>query len=191
MKNHFLLIFSFLLLTSSFLSCDSAEINTKDSQEAQSEVESDSIEVNTTDSQETEKPEIENSIEEKTEVAAEETIDQEILVDPGPDPSAGEEIFNNTCASCHGISGMGDGVAAAGLMTKPRNLGNSEYVEKLSDEHLYKVINEGGSAAGLSALMPPWKGILTDQDIKDVISHIRTNICKCNKTQQENPDTQQ
>ena len=118
-------------------------------------------------------PEIkENSVENET---VENKTEEEFM----PDPKYGKEIFNNTCASCHGTSGAGDGVASAGLNPNPRDLRNSEYISELSDEHLFRAISEGGPAVGLSALMPPWKGILTRQQIRDVISHIRTNICKC------------
>lgn len=118
------------------------------------------------------------------------TVDQEATTQNSeelkPDSKLGELTFNNTCASCHGITGRGDGVAAAGLMPKPRDLADREYLSKLSDEHLFKVISEGGSSVGISALMPPWHSILTKQDINNVISHIRTNICMCKSSQHIN-----
>ena len=44
----------------------------------------------------------------------------------------------------------------------------------LSDETLFRVISEGGSAVGKSPLMAPWGGTLSDDDIRDVIAFIRT-----------------
>lgn len=182
-KQFYLLIFSFFLFTITFSSCDNIKIN----KETQDRI-LDSLNINhdelskVEDDIKADPSQIENDIITKEENAK---IENQTENDFEPDPVLGEKTFNNTCASCHGISGMGDGIAAVGLITKPRNLGDSEYVSSLSDEHLYKVINKGGASVGLSALMPPWGGILTDQDIKNVISHIRTNICKCNSENME------
>ncbi len=95
------------------------------------------------------------------------------------DAAKGKEIYTNTCASCHGPEGKGDGVAAAALDPKPRDLSDGAYVSTLSNEHLYKVISEGGASVGLSPMMAAWGGVLSEQDIKDVIAYIRQDICKC------------
>lgn len=95
------------------------------------------------------------------------------------DAAKGKEIYTNTCVSCHGPEGKGDGVAAAALDPKPRNLSDAAYVSTLSNEHLYKVISEGGASVGLSPLMAAWGGVLSEQDINDVIAYIRQDICKC------------
>jgi len=38
------------------------------------------------------------------------------------DPTAGKEMFNSYCASCHGVDGKGDGPAAPALKAVPTNL---------------------------------------------------------------------
>jgi mono/diheme cytochrome c family protein len=95
------------------------------------------------------------------------------------DAAKGKETFQTTCAACHGAEGKGDGVAAAALDPKPRNLSDAAYVSTLTDEHLYKVISEGGAAVGLSPMMAAWGGTLSEQDIWNVIAYIRQDICKC------------
>ncbi len=95
------------------------------------------------------------------------------------DASKGKVIYNNICASCHGMGGKGDGVAAAALNPKPRDLSSADYVSGLSDEHLIKVISKGGPSVGKSFLMPPWEGTLTSEDITNVVEYIRVDICKC------------
>jgi len=95
------------------------------------------------------------------------------------DAAKGKETYNNTCTACHGPEGKGDGVASAALDPKPRDLSNGEYVSTLSNEHLYKVISEGGASVGLSPLMAAWGGVLSEQDIWNVIAYIRQDICKC------------
>ena len=95
------------------------------------------------------------------------------------DAAKGKEVFQNTCASCHGPEGKGDGVAAAALDPKPRDLSDGAYVSTLSNEHLYKVISEGGASVGLSPMMAAWGGVLSEQDIWNVIAFIRQDLCKC------------
>ncbi|MGH7849277.1 MAG: c-type cytochrome, partial [Thermodesulfobacteriota bacterium] len=81
------------------------------------------------------------------------------------DAAKGKETFQTTCAACHGAEGKGDGVAAQALDPKPRNLSDAAIVSALTDEHLYKVISEGGAAVGLSPMMAAWGGTLSEQDI--------------------------
>ncbi len=95
------------------------------------------------------------------------------------DPAKGMEVFQANCAACHGPEGKGDGAAAAALNPKPRNLSDAEYVSKLSNEHMFKVISEGGASVGKSPMMAAWGGILSESDIKNVIAYIRKDICKC------------
>ncbi len=95
------------------------------------------------------------------------------------DPAKGMEIFQANCAACHGPEGKGDGAAAAALNPKPRNLSDAEYVSTLSNEHLFKVISEGGASVGKSPMMAAWGGILSESDITNVIAYIRKDICKC------------
>ncbi len=95
------------------------------------------------------------------------------------DAAKGKETFQTYCAACHGAEGKGDGVAAQALDPKPRNLSDAAIVSALTDEHLDKVISEGGAAVGLSPMMAAWGGTLSEQDIWNVIAYIRQDLCKC------------
>ena len=44
----------------------------------------------------------------------------------------GESLFNQNCAGCHGSSGHGDGVVAAALWRKPKNLAATRFSRTLS-----------------------------------------------------------
>jgi mono/diheme cytochrome c family protein len=44
------------------------------------------------------------------------------LVACTPTPEVGRAIYDDNCAACHGLSGMGDGPSAASLNPKPANL---------------------------------------------------------------------
>ena len=95
------------------------------------------------------------------------------------DAAEGKTQYNNICASCHGAEGKGDGIAAAALDPKPRDLSDAAYVSTLSPDHLYKVISEGGASVGLSPMMAAWGGVLSEQQIWDVIAYIHQDMCKC------------
>lgn len=84
----------------------------------------------------------------------------------------GESIFQTNCASCHGETGAGDGPAAAALNPQPASLATNE--ENLSDAYLHWRISEGGMMAPFNSAMPAWKSILTDEQIWQVVSYIRT-----------------
>lgn len=95
------------------------------------------------------------------------------------DAAKGKTIFEANCAACHGPEGKGDGVAAQALDPKPRDLSNAEFTSTVTNEHLYKVISEGGAAVGLSPLMAAWNGILSEAEIWDIVAFIRQDVCKC------------
>jgi len=76
------------------------------------------------------------------------------------DPMKGRSLYENRCAGCHGaegspqVAGIPNFKMGAGLM-KP-------------DQQLLTFIQNG------KGVMPGFKGILTDAEIRDVIAHIRT-----------------
>ncbi len=102
-----------------------------------------------------------------------------ILAAEKGDAAKGKTVYDNYCAACHGPEGKGDGVAAQALDPKPRDLSDAAFTSTVTNEHLYKVIDEGGPAVGLSPLMASWGGMLSEADINDVIAFIRQDVCKC------------
>lgn len=89
------------------------------------------------------------------------------------DPVAGALLYATYCASCHGPEGKGDGPVAATLNPRPANHADPVYMGSLSEEHLYKVISQGGASVGKSPLMAPWAGVINDEGIRDLIAYIR------------------
>lgn len=85
---------------------------------------------------------------------------------------AGKEVYEFNCVTCHGETGAGDGPAGASLDPQPANL--AEVLPTVQDDFVYWVVNEGGAAAGLSASMASYKGVLSDDEIWQVIAYIRT-----------------
>ena len=96
------------------------------------------------------------------------------LAGQAQDAAAGQEIYEQYCALCHGPQGKGDGSLSANLDPKPRDHTDGAYMNALNDAHLLNVIGAGGGAAGLSPIMPAWKDILSAQQIQDVVAFVRT-----------------
>ncbi len=86
----------------------------------------------------------------------------------------GKAKYAQLCASCHGAAGAGDGVASAGLNPKPAHHNDGNYMNALTNEHLVKVITEGGAAVGKSPMMAPWGAPLGPQGVLDVAAFVRT-----------------
>lgn len=82
--------------------------------------------------------------------------------------AAGAEVYRTNCEFCHGPEGHGDGAASATLDPAPKNL--AELQVTAGDDYLFWRIAAG--KAGTS--MVPWKGVLTDEQIWQVIAFIRT-----------------
>ncbi|MEN8130823.1 MAG: cytochrome c [Pseudomonadota bacterium] len=92
---------------------------------------------------------------------------------------SGAGNFMANCVSCHGPEGKGDGVLADSLDVKPKDLTNKPIISARTDEYLFKVIKNGGVSVGLSESMPPWSTTFSDKEIRNLVQHIRTDICKC------------
>lgn len=82
--------------------------------------------------------------------------------------SAGAEVFRSNCESCHGTQGHGDGVAGQALDPKPRDLAHLQAI--VGDDYLFWRIYEGKPGTAMIS----WNGILTDEQIWEVVSFIRT-----------------
>lgn len=85
-------------------------------------------------------------------------------------PVAGKEVYDNSCVQCHGYDGEGDGVLTRVYSMNPANHTNAERMDKMSNEQIRDIIAKGGAG---KSLMPGWEGILSKQEIEDVISYIR------------------
>lgn len=85
-----------------------------------------------------------------------------------PDDARGKAVYERHCQSCHGLSGRGDGPAAASLKVPPANFQRFQSFLK-SDEELLRTIEHGV----VFSPMHSWRGQLTDGEMQDVVSYIR------------------
>lgn len=74
------------------------------------------------------------------------------------------------CATCHGITGYGDGPAAAGLSPAPRNFHHRGFWRHRSEGELFWVVKYGIPGTG----MPAFGGQLSDEEIWAILRYERT-----------------
>jgi disulfide bond formation protein DsbB len=85
----------------------------------------------------------------------------------------GEELYQGTCAACHGADATGiDGLG--------KDLHNNEFTNSLTDPELIAFLEVGRPASDpdntTGVDMPPKGGnpALTDQDLQDIVAYLRT-----------------
>ena len=82
-------------------------------------------------------------------------------------------LYNTYCVQCHGVNRDGNGVNSRDMPVKPRDHTDTKAMGDTPDETLLKAIKGGGLAVGKSILMPKWEGLLTDDDMKEMVSYLR------------------
>lgn len=82
--------------------------------------------------------------------------------------AAGKEIYKKNCDKCHGTSGQGGGASAGSLQIELPDFSNKEVTAEESDGEWFWKIKTGQFE------MPPFQIILSDDDVWEVIVHIRT-----------------
>jgi mono/diheme cytochrome c family protein len=80
---------------------------------------------------------------------------------------AGLALYTKNCASCHGKTGLGDGVKARALKEFPGDFSKAVYQDQTDGEHFYKTKFGRGE-------MPKYEGKLADDDIWNIVNYMRT-----------------
>jgi mono/diheme cytochrome c family protein len=78
---------------------------------------------------------------------------------------SGADIYKTNCALCHGENGDGD--TPPGKALKAASFSSPDVVKK-TDAELLSFTKKG------KGQMPPWNGVLTDDQLMKVIAYIRT-----------------
>ncbi|MEW6544912.1 MAG: c-type cytochrome [Nitrospirota bacterium] len=115
---------------------------------------------------------------------------------------AGKRVYFTKCVWCHGVDGAGDGPAADRLWPRPRNFNQGTFKIRHTasgelplfdakkpvpgQNDLFETVTHGlpGSA------MPPWDGILTEEQRLQVLSFVTTQLVKDRKFDDKETETQ-
>ena len=87
--------------------------------------------------------------------------------------AAGADIFDASCAKCHGESGKGDGPVAAGLDLKPASFTDAALMDTLSDAYLFWRISEGGAKEPFNSSMPA-SSYFSEEQRWQLVSFVRS-----------------
>ncbi len=89
----------------------------------------------------------------------------------------GKEVYEESCAHCHGIEGRGDGSAAENLLPRPRDftggvykIRSTESGELPTDQDLFDIITNGMPGSS----MPEWESALSADDRWELVAYIKT-----------------
>ncbi|MET0516461.1 MAG: c-type cytochrome [Nitrospiraceae bacterium] len=108
---------------------------------------------------------------------------------------AGKRVYFTKCVWCHGVDGAGDGPGADRLWPRPRNFnqGTFKIRHTASGELPLYNYNERSPDSGKNDLldtvthglpgsaMPPWEGILTEEQRVQVLAFVTTQLVKDRK----------
>jgi copper transport protein len=83
--------------------------------------------------------------------------------------AAGQALYQNHCAVCHGINARGDGPMAASLNPKPADL-HASHVDLHSDGDMYSWIKNGYP----DSAMPGFGAKLSDEQIWQLVNYVRS-----------------
>ena len=101
------------------------------------------------------------------------TVGGKDVKNPVPDTpdvvKEGAEHFQHHCQICHGLDGQNTGVPFAAKMQPPVADLSSKDVQEYVDGQLKWIIENGIGPSG----MPGWKGILTDEEMWNIVRFLR------------------
>jgi len=80
---------------------------------------------------------------------------------------AGMALYIKNCASCHGKTGLGDGVKARALKDFPGDFSKAKFQNQTDGDHFFKTKTGRGE-------MPKYAGKLSDDDIWNIVNYMRT-----------------
>ncbi len=78
---------------------------------------------------------------------------------------SGAELYKSKCQMCHGASGMADSGAGKAMKVKPAT---DPEVKKMTESEMIEAVRNG------MGKMQPYKGKLTDAEIKESVAYFRT-----------------
>ncbi|MCV2438668.1 c-type cytochrome [Paucibacter sp. DJ2R-2] len=88
-------------------------------------------------------------------------------------PARAVRNYNAYCVQCHGVNRDGNGINSRDMAVKPRDHTDTKGMGDTPDELLFKAIKAGGLGVGKSVLMPKWDGVMTDEEIGELVAYLR------------------
>jgi hypothetical protein len=91
-----------------------------------------------------------------------------------PPARTGRQVYESTCAACHGPNGRGGVNPGLETVVKPPDFSDCAFANREPDRGFLAVAHGGGPARGFSPLMPPWAASFTEEELAQAVAHLRT-----------------
>jgi hypothetical protein len=89
-------------------------------------------------------------------------------------PEDDKRLYDSSCAACHGADGTGKSQIQLGFEIAPPDFSDCEFASREPDPDWHAVIHEGGPIRAFDKMMPAFGSALTDEEIYDILRHVRT-----------------
>lgn len=86
------------------------------------------------------------------------------------DVANGKSLYQKSCASCHGMSGQGDGPASRGMVPAPPAVGSDTAMAGTSPATMFRIVSVGVTGTP----MPGFAGTLTPEERWDIVAYLTT-----------------
>ncbi len=115
---------------------------------------------------------------------------------------AGKRVYFTKCVWCHGVDGAGDGPGADRLWPRPRNFNQGTFKIRHTASGELPLFDAKKPVAGQNDLfetvthglpgsaMPPWEGILSEEQRLQVLSFVTTQLVKDRKFTDKQSESQ-
>ncbi len=120
---------------------------------------------------------ISNSYQDNSKAEYDAKFQNEVWVDTISTSLSGKQLFDETCATCHGANGKGVSKDLLGLQTQPADFSNCNFATREPNGDWLAVAHQGGPTRGFSTQMPAFGEALSDEDLQKILNYIRT-FCK-------------
>lgn len=85
-----------------------------------------------------------------------------------------ESLYQAACAACHGTDGTGRSPSQLAFDIALPDLTDCEFASREPDADWYAIIHDGGPVRGFDRMMPAFGEILTEEEGRRILDHIRT-----------------
>jgi cytochrome c oxidase cbb3-type subunit 3 len=86
-------------------------------------------------------------------------------------------LYDTYCVQCHGLQRNGKGINTPGMSVQPRDHTDAKGMGDIPDEEMFQAIKKGGLAVNKSVLMPAWGGVLSDEQIHQLVRYLQQLCC--------------
>ncbi len=86
----------------------------------------------------------------------------------------GRDLYIQSCATCHGFDGRGTPSSIRGFNIPVPDFTDCSFASREANADWVTVALKGGPARGFSRLMPAFEHIHTEEELEQIVTHIRT-----------------